>query len=171
MTDETPAEVRETFEARDAYEETDAGYRVTTTTFDGEVTATDGEEWRTEYVVTVRAPTLSAATAEAVGDAVTDGWFETLELRLEDAPKSTRAAVDLETFAVERDGDAVAVTYGFTMGNPARAADVAKAFVEYVEGTYVEGVVPGYEYEGVVADLVSEAADGGGDAERGGTPL
>jgi len=62
-------------------------------------------------------------------------------------------------------------TYEFTLGSADRAADVAKAFVEYVEGTYVEGIVPGYSYEGKVADLVSDASSGGGDGEVGGTPL
>jgi hypothetical protein len=106
-----------------------------------------------------------------VGDAVAEGWFETLELRLEDAPKATRATVDLDEFTVERDGDDVVTTYAFTLGDADRAADVAKAFVEYVEGTYVEGIVPGYNYEGKVADLVSDAASGGGEGEVGGTPL
>jgi len=102
---------------------------------------------------------------------VRDGWLETLERRLEDAPKSTRVAVDLDEYTVEADDEAVVVTYRFSLGGEREAADVAKTFVEYVEGTYVEGIVPGYEYVGVVADLVSAASTGGSEGSRGGTPL
>ena len=172
MTAELPDAVEQAFDHHDAYERTDNGsFRLTTTVFDGRVSAAEASQSRTAYTVTVRAPTLHAATADEVGDAVADGWFETLELRLEDAPKATRADVELDAFAVERDGDDVVTTYEFTLGSADRAADVAKAFVEYVEGTYVEGIVPGYSYEGAVADLVSDASSGGGDGEVGGTPL
>jgi ATP phosphoribosyltransferase len=41
------------------------------------------------------------------------------------------------------------------------AADIAKAFVEYVEGTYVEGVIPGYEYADPVAGLRQRARQTG----------
>lgn len=172
MTDEPPEAVEQAFDHHEAYERADDGsFRLTTTVFDGRVTSADAEEWRTAYTVTVRAPTLHAATADEVGDAVAQGWFETLELRLEDAPKATRTTVELDDFSVEQEGDDAVTTYEFTLGSAARAADVAKAFVEYVEGTYVEGIVPGYNYEGKVADLVSDASSGGGDGEVGGTPL
>jgi len=169
MTDEMPESAVRAFDNHDAYAESDDEYRVTTTAFEGTVTAEDAAEWRVAYTVTVRAPTLGAATVDTVGDAVADGWFETLERRLEDAPKATRTEVDLDEYAVERDGDDVLVTYGFELGNADTAARVAKTFVEYVEGTYVEGIVPGYEYEGAVADLVDQAQTGEGGA--GGTPL
>ena len=80
---------------------------------------------------------------------------------------ATRSDIDLETFDVERDGEDVYVTYGFEWDDPGRAADIAKTLVEYVEGTYVEGVIPGYEYESPVADLLDRASQG----EGGGTPL
>lgn len=172
MTDELPDGVEQAFGRHDAYERADdERFELTTTVFDGTVTADNAPEWRVAYTVTVRAPTLQAATSDEVGDAVADGWFETLELRLEDAPKATRATVELDDYRIERDGHDVVTTYEFTLGNADRAADVAKAFVEYVEGTYVEGVVPGYSYEGRVADLVSDASSGGGNGEVGGTPL
>ncbi|PSP84255.1 hypothetical protein BRC96_05845 [Halobacteriales archaeon QS_6_64_34] len=170
MTD-VPDDVADVFDARDVFVPGGSGYVVETTSFEGHVTASAGEEWRTDYEVTVRAPTLQAATADEVGPAVHDGWFETLERRLEDAPKATRVAVDLDEYTVERDDEEVVVTYRFSLGGEREAADVAKAFVEYVEGTYVEGIVPGYEYIGVVADLMSAASSGGSEGSRGGTPL
>lgn len=172
MTAELPESVERAFDHHDAFEPADdATYRLTTTVFEGTVTATDADDWQAHYTVTVHAPSLQGATAGEVGDAVADGWFKTLELRLEDAPAATRATVELDEYAVERDGDDVVVTYEFTLGDADRAADVAKAFVEYVEGTYVEGIIPGYDYQGPVADLLSDAASGGGDGEVGGTPL
>ena len=170
MTD-VPDDVADVFDARDVFVPGGSGYVVETTSFEGHVTASAGEKWRTDYEVTVRAPTLQAATADEVGPAVHDGWFETLERRLEDAPKATRVAVDLDEYTVERDDEEVVITYRFSLGGERQAADVAKAFVEYVEGTYVEGIVPGYEYVGVVADLMSAASSGGSEGSRGGTPL
>jgi len=168
MTD-LPESAERAFEYHDAFERDGDAYLVTTTAFEGRVTAVDGPEYLSAYTVTVRVPTLDGATADDVGDAVLDGWFETLERRLEDAPKATRADVELETFDVERDGEDVYVTYGFEWGNADRAADIAKTFVEYAEGTYVEGVIPGYEYVSPVADLVDAASQEGGGG--GGTPL
>ncbi|MBX0287522.1 DUF5813 family protein [Haloarcula salinisoli] len=170
MTD-VPDDVADVFDARETFVPGGSGYVVETTSFEGHVTASEGEKWRTDYEVTVRAPTLQAATADDVGPAVRDGWFETFERRLEDAPKATRVAVDLDDYTVEEDGEEVVVTYRFSLGGEREAADVAKTFVEYVEGTYVEGIVPGYDYVGVVADLLSAASTGGSEGSRGGTPL
>jgi hypothetical protein len=170
MTD-VPDDVADVFGSRDTFVASGDGFVVETTSFDGRVTASEGEKWRTDYEVTVRAPTLQAATAGDVGPAVRDGWFETLERRLEDAPKSTRVTVELDDYTVERDDEAVVVTYRFSLGGEREAADVAKAFVEYVEGTYVEGIIPGYDYVGVVADLMNTASTGGSEGSRGGTPL
>jgi len=168
---EVPDAVADVFDARDVFVPSASGYVVETTSFEGHVTASEGEAWRTDYEVTVRAPTLRAATADEVGPAVHDGWLETFERRLEDAPKATRVAVDLDAYAVEEADEEVVVTYRFSLGGEREAADVAKTFVEYVEGTYVEGIVPGYTYVGVVADLMNAASTGGSEGSRGGTPL
>ena len=168
MTD-VPDAVERAFDYHDAFDADGDAYLVTTTAFSGRVTAVDGPEYFSAYTVTVRVPTLDAATAYDVGDAVEDGWFEALERRLEDAPKATRADVELDTFDVEQDGEDVYVTFGFEWGNADKAAEIAKTFVEYVEGTYVEGVIPGYEYVSPVADLVDTASQEGGGG--GGTPL
>ncbi|MEF8881849.1 MAG: DUF5813 family protein [Halapricum sp.] len=172
MTDALPETIRDAFQSHNGYElETDHA-AVTTTAFEGRVTATDADaDWAHRYTVTVVVPSLSAAVGEVVGPAVADGWFDTLQRRLEDAPKATRASVDLETFEVDRSPETVQVTYEFTSGDARQAADIAKTFVEYVEGTYVEGAVPGYDYEPPVADLLNQAQSGGSQGDRGGTPL
>lgn len=172
MTAEVPEEARDAFEAHEAIERTAQGYAVDSTVFDGFVTASAGPDWKHTYTVTVTVPSLDAATADAVGPAVEDGWRETFERRLEDAPKSTRSSVELHDFDVERADDDLVVTFTFEWGDAARATEIAKTFVEYVEGTYVEGIVPGYEYEPPVADLLSNASYGeDSGSRRGGTPL
>jgi len=171
MTDDVDAAVAEAFDRHDAYEATENGYRVTTAAFEGYVTTVGSDGDATSYSLSVRVPTLDAATADPVGAAVADGWFETLQRRLAEAPKSTRVDVSLDAFGLRTEDDEVVAIFKFELDNTQVAADVAKTFTEYVEGTYVEGVVPGYDYEGVVADLLGNAASGEGEGERGGTPL
>ncbi|WP_336002202.1 DUF5813 family protein [Halorientalis halophila] len=173
MTDDAvPERAARAFDAHDAFEQADDGYELTTVAFDAVVTADETDDWALAYTLVVRAPMLSSAVDGEVGDAVEAGWFDTFERRLEDAPTVTRTDVELDDLTLtEVDGEAVA-EFAFTFGNADRVPDLAKAFAEYVEGTYVEGVVPGYDYEGVVADLMGSAASAGGsDGERGGTPL
>lgn len=171
MTETIPDEAREAFESHDWIVKTEEGFAVETTVFDGFVTASEGPDWKHTYTVTVYVPTIGEAAADSVGDAVEDGWQETLERRLEDAPKATRAQVQLHRFDIDSLGEELQITYTFEWGEPSRATAIAKTFVEYVEGTYVESIIPGYEYEPPVADLLSSASHSESDARRGGTPL
>lgn len=168
MTDDAPS--TDGFAGHDAFEPTDDGFVLTTIPFDSRTEAT-----ASDYRITVRVPTLDAATGESVAEAVAEGWFETFERRLADAGSVTRGTVDVPAPTVERDADSVTVTFAFEHDDPAGAADAAKALAEYVEGTYVEGIVPGYTYEPPVADLLSRARDhgdeGGGDGSSGAMPL
>jgi hypothetical protein len=166
-------------------------FRLTTTAFGARVAidddgstsggdgpATDDGSGPTRYRLTVRVPTLDAAAEEAVAEPVAEGWFETLTLRLEDAPDVTRTDVDVAEPTVGRTGEEVVVGFAVEHSSPKRAAAAAKALAEYVEGTYVEGVVPGYTYGPPVAGLLSRArgrgdgsSDVDGDGERGAMPL
>ncbi|MDG5777372.1 DUF5813 family protein [Haloarculaceae archaeon H-GB2-1] len=168
MSEELPERASRSFEGHEAFEMNDGGVAVTTVVFENAVDASETDDWALAYDVEVRVPMLSAATSDEVGDAVETGWFETFERRLEDAPMATRADLALDDYAVERDGDQARATFSFEFGNADRAPDVVKAIVEYVEGTYVEGIVPGYEYESPVADLLDSASQNG---QGGGTPL
>jgi hypothetical protein len=171
-TDELPERAARAFAGQDAFERADGAFEVTTTKFGGRVTAAETDDWALEYTLTVRAPMLSTAVAgEAVGDAVEDGWFETYERRLEDAPQATRIDVELDDLTVrEEDGEAVAA-FTFTHGNADQVPLVAKTFAEYLEGTYAEGIVPGYDYEGVVEDLIGDARSQGGSGGGSSMPL
>lgn len=164
MTDMSAEEV---FETHAAYERASEDFSLTTTRFDARVTA-EGSRYR----ATVRVPTLEAAVEESVEQALREGWFDTLSLRLADAPKATRADVEVPEPTVERVGEEVRVEFAFTHEKPTRAAETAKALVEYVEGTYVEGIVPGFSYRPPVTDLLSRARkQGNGESESGTMPL
>ena len=171
MTDDLPERAVRAFQRHDAFERDGAGFTVTTTTFDGRVTAAETGGRALSHDLTVRAPTLSAATEEEVGDAVETGWFDTYERRLEDAPMAVRFDVDLEALEVtEEDGEAVAV-FEFRWHNADQAPDIAKAMAEYVEGTYMEGIVPGYRYRPPVSGMLSRARQSDVEGDRGPMPL
>jgi hypothetical protein len=165
-----PEPARRAFDAHDAFAPSDDGtaYDLETTAFEGSVTAaaTDGPADR--YTLTVRVPTLDGAVEEDVGEHLQEGWFETFELRLADAPGAVRDAVAVDELDVRTVGDDVVATFAFTYGDADRAPDVAKAMAEYVEGTYVEGVVPGFSYRPPVSELLSRAREGGNE---GGGPM
>ncbi len=129
-------------------------YAVTTIVFDASVAVADDPP---HYHVTVRAPTLGAAVADdSVADVVETDWYETFALRVRDLPGGVgRSAVDEPEVA--RIGDEVVVEATLDASTPDRAAADAKALAEFVEGTWVQGVVPGYEYDEPVAGLLSRA--------------
>jgi hypothetical protein len=166
MTADTPEQVGTAFSNHGAFEPSDDGFRLTTTVFET-VVATTEDGGDVTYTVTVEVPTLEAATAEEVGETLAESWAETLTRRLEEAPKSTRARLELDGFGLEEVGDALQIEYAFTWGNPTRAIEIAKTLAEYVEGTYVEGIVPGYDYKPPVSSLLADASHDG----EGGTPL
>lgn len=172
MSPDTPEHITRELADYDALELREDGCQIASITFDSELSVDTGgaESAATEkllYTLTVHVPSLKSATVDDVGTAVGADWFRTLKVRLVDAPKSTRRTVDIDSCTVERDGDEVLIEYIFRCESPKTAADIAKAFAEYVEGTYVESVIPGYEYEPPVATLLSQASQG----EKGGTPL
>jgi hypothetical protein len=154
------------FISHDSFESDADEYRITTTAF--ETTASVSDDSNTPlYTVEVTVPTLQSATEDDVGPTVAADWLETFERRLEAAPKATRSAVELEAFDVTASDETVTIRYGYHWETPRTAVDIAKTFAEYVEGTYVEGVIPGYEYTGQVAALLGDASQSG----DGGTPL
>ena len=171
MTDDLPERAVRAFQRHDAFQRDGDDFTVTTTKFDGRVTAAETDGRAPSYSLTVRAPTLSAATEEEVGDAVAAGWFDTYERRLEDAPMAVRFDVDLEALGVtEEDGEVVAV-FEFRWRNADQAPDIARAMAEYVEGTYMEGIVPGYEYRPPVSEMLSRARQSDAEGDRGPMPL
>ncbi|MDZ7700774.1 MAG: DUF5813 family protein [Halobacteriales archaeon] len=123
----------------------------------------EAREGAVRYELEMELPTLDRVVAgETVADVVEDGWFETLERRLEDADGALRADVDPP--AVDRDERAGRVTVSavYESARPDHGAEDAAALVGYVEGTYMEGVIPGYAYREPVAGLLERARERSG---------
>lgn len=179
MTDQ-PAVERE-LESHDAFTPRGdgTGYDLETTVFETIITAEKGEGKRDgEFHVTIALPTLSAATTDtgpAVDQVVEDGWFETLERRLEDTFSLAHTSIH-EAPVLERNSDEVRVVLEYVAWDATEGVEDAKTLIEYVEGTYAQGIVPGYEYEGKAATLLENAQSQGqqateGNGNSGGMPM
>ena len=166
---ELPAAAERELESHDAFTPTDEGYDLTTTVFETTVTATEAEGKRDgRFHVSVTLPSLDAAVAdETVAPVVEDGWFETLERRLEDTFAVAHTSTHEEP-AVDREGEDVHVTLEYVAWDAGEGVDDAKTLIEYVEGTYAQGIIPGYEYRGPAATLLENAQDHGQEASEGG---
>ncbi|WP_435062574.1 DUF5813 family protein [Halobaculum sp. EA56] len=139
---------------------------VTSTPFDAAVAVAEAADGRIEFDVTVTVPTLSAVVEGEVADVVEDGWLDTFERRIDAIGDVTAAGHDLAP-TVERRGDEVTVAESVRDLNERRGLNDAVAVVDFVEGTYVQGVIPGYEYGEPVTGLVSRARATGGDEGSG----
>ncbi len=168
MSDELVREVERELSDHGAFERSECGYAVSTTPFDATVTV-DGGPDGIEFTVMVRVPTIdSAVEDEAVAPVVQEGWFETFERRLEDIDGALHSSVEEPIVSLR--SAAVDVETGFRTTMPTRGVSDAKALVDYVEGTYMEGIIPGYDYAEPVASLLERAAERSG-AEDGRPPL
>lgn len=92
---------------------------------------------------------------------VEDGWYETFELRLEDVNGVVAGDHDLDP-NVTLAGDEAVVRASFADINERRGVDDAGAVIDYVEGTFVEGIIPGYDYGEPVTSLIQNAKDAAG---------
>ncbi len=152
-----PDRVRRAFADHGSFEpDGDTVWISETTPFDGAVRAEPGTEGRIRFSVTVRVPTLSAVTADEVADVVEAGWAETFELRVVDVGGVTRGDHEFEP-TVSIGDDEIVVSFELTDINERRGVDDAGALINFVEGTYVQGVIPGYEYTEPVTDILSAA--------------
>lgn len=160
---ELPSRVRRAFRDHGSFEAVnDATWRSTTSAFDGDVTAQTNDDGRTRFDVTVSVPTLQAATADEVADVVADGWFETFEMRVSDIGGVARGDHEFDPTVV-RNGEEVVAEFSLSDINERRGVDDAGAVIDFVEGTYVQGIIPGYEYVDPVASLLSKARQQGND--------
>jgi hypothetical protein len=159
---EVPDRVRRAFAAHSGFEEAGVDEYVSTATpFDADVTVENAEDGRIRFRLDVRVPTLSAVVDGDVAPVVEEGWTETFELRIEDVGGVTKADRGLDP-SVRRLGEELVVSVAFTDINERRGVDDVAALVTFVEGTYVQGVIPGYEYTEPVSSIMSNAKDAGG---------
>jgi hypothetical protein len=159
---EVPGRVRRAFADHSGFEARAADdYVSTATAFDARVRVEPADDGRVAFDLEVRVPTLSAVVEGDVAAVVEEGWTETFERRVTDASGVTRADHEADP-QVKAVGDELVVTAGFTDLNERRGVDDAAALVTFVEGTYVQGVIPGYDYTEPVSSIMSKARDAGG---------
>jgi hypothetical protein len=140
------------FESHHEFEGGDSEYAVTTAQFEATVTVGEPHRLRAEL------PTLDAVVVgESVADVVEEGWFDTFRRRIEDLSGVTTGSV--ESPAVSREGRTVVVEVAFDGKAP---ADDAVALLNSIEGTWFQGVVPGYDYRGDVQAMRERAHQRGG---------
>jgi len=158
---ELPGRVHRAFADHTSFEQVDdASFESTTTTFNGIVEA-DHVDGHIRFAVEIRVPLLNAVTEDEVAEVVEDGWYETFELRVGDIGGVFRTERDLEP-SVTRDGETITVEASFEDINERRGVDDAGAVIDYVEGTFVQGIIPGYEYTEPVSSIINRARENAG---------
>ena len=167
---ELPDRARRAFRDHDAFVPEDAtdGERFVaeSTPFDAVVDPKPGDGGTIVFAVTVRVPMLDEVTEDEVAPIVEDGWYGTFERRVASigggvfaGDQEPEPSVEQTTFA----GDRVAqVTAEFADIDPRRGVNDAAAVVDFVEGTFVQGVIPGYDYTEPVTGILSKARRAGG---------
>lgn len=154
---ELPDRVRRAFVSHAAFEPRGEGtFESVSTPFEGRVDAAAADDGHIEFAVRVTVPLLDAVTEDAVAPVVEDGWYETFERRVVDIGGIFRIERDLEP-TVTRRADSVVVETHLRDRNKRRGVDDAAAVIDFVEGTYVQGIIPGYEYTDPVTDILSQA--------------
>ncbi|WP_049979913.1 DUF5813 family protein [Halolamina rubra] len=166
---ELPDRARRAFRSHDAFEAAEAAadrFVATSTPFDGVVDAAPADGGRIEFDVTVRAPMLDAVTEDEVAPVVEEGWYETFERRVGNVGGGVLAGDDVPDPAVRETVHggtrSAEVTVTFADIDPRRGVNDAAALIDFVEGTYVQGVIPGYDYTDPVAGILAEARRAGG---------
>ncbi|GAB3020911.1 DUF5813 family protein [Natronobiforma cellulositropha] len=157
-----PDAVERALDAHEAFERVDDGYALSTSVFETTVTATPADEPKDGRVrVSVTLPTLDAAVeGETVAPVVEDGWFETLERRLVDVFTVAKTET-YEAPVVERTGRTVTVVLTYDAWDAKTGVADAKALAEFVEGTFAQGIIPGYTYRGPARELLENAQSRG----------
>ncbi len=152
-------------EAHGAFERDDGRFVVTTTPFDAWVWIEPGTE-NPCLLIEVWVPDIDDAVEdESVADIVRDGWFETFERRI--SAVSGITYTEPETTVEQITDTEVRVSFTLELSNQRYIGRDAKALVDYVEGTYLQGTIPGYDYRDPVDSMLRRAGD---RSEGGGRP-
>lgn len=134
---------------------------VTTTPFSAFVTVDSPSHDRLCYHLTIELPTIAAVTEEDISDVLLEGWATPLERRLADAGHATdRGDIDA-SMSWDREHFRVEYEIVQPVDAPPPAAALT-SLVGYVEGTYLQGVIPGYTYREPVSSMLAEARNRGG---------
>ena len=148
-------------ERHDAFEREGEAFATTTAAVDARVRV-ESAEGSVLVRITARVPTIDAVVAgETVATVVQEGWFETFERRLEDVGGATRGDPTAPTATLDDGAGEVVVEATVEPRRPEGGPEDAKALVDYVEGTFVEGLIPGYTYREPAAGLLERARSAG----------
>jgi len=123
-----------------------------TTTFDAKFEVNiieNGIKCRVEMEV----PTIDSIVLEEVESIVKEGWLETFSLRLEDIGGAVQNELDSVEIKLKNEKK-VGIIIEFSSESISRGIGDSKAIVDYIEGTYREGIIPGFKYDKMVADLI-----------------
>lgn len=163
---DVPDRVGRAFRDHASFEQVDERtFESVATAFEGRVSVAPADDGHIEYAVQIRVPMLDAVVDGDVAPVVEDGWYETFALRVEDIGGVTRVDRDLEP-TVYRDGDEAVVEVTLVDIDERRGVDDAGAVIDYVEGTYVQGIIPGYDYTDPATGLIDHARETAGDGGR-----
>ena len=166
---ELPDRARRAFRSHDAYEadgDAEDRFVVTSTPFEAAVTPEPGDGGEIRLEIVARVPMLDEVTEDDVAPVVEEGWYETFERRLDGIGGGVLAGDhDLEptvTETVHEGTRSAEVRAAIADIDPSRGVNDAAAVVDFVEGTFVQGVIPGYDYTEPVAGILAEARRAGG---------
>lgn len=107
-------------------------------------------------------PTIDTAViGETVAPVVAEGWFKTFERRVGDVSTAISGPVG-EPRVEEGDGTVhVRIEIGGNSHGGSNLAETARHAANYVESTWVEGIIPGYDYESRVQAIRDRAMSTG----------
>ena len=152
-------EHREAFDRHPAFESGDTGYRLTSAAFPLAVSFEETSDETVAYTVEANLPSLDAVIVDdTLSDALLEGWAIPMEQRLADIDQATTLRDVSLTCEWDREG--FAATFRFERPPAAPApTDELVAMAGYVEGTYLQGTIPGYTYRDPVGELLDAARD------------
>ena len=119
----------------------------------------EGELRVAENTVTLlqELPTLDATVvSETVAPVVAEGWQETFERRATDVTNLVTALTGDPEVGTEAGTLRVRMTFADT---PENLPEAVRNAANYVEATWVEGIIPGYEYEPRVQAIRDRASE------------
>jgi hypothetical protein len=166
---ELPDRARRAFRdhgAFEAAEEDEDRFVATSTPFEAAVDPAPAEGGEISFEVVVRVPMLNEVTEDDVAPVVEEGWYETLERRLDGIGGGVLSSdTDPDptvTETVHEGTRSAEFRAAFADIDPNRGVNDAAALVDFVEGTFVQGVIPGYDYTDPVESLLEQARQTGG---------
>ena len=148
------------FTTHSEFEEGDERYVVQSTPFEITVTFSVETGDSIEYLVEATVPSLDAVIVEeSISDSLLEGWAEPFERRLRDVEQAWSSMSDV-IVECDWDRDEFIASFRFSRVSDAPApTDDIVALVGYLEGTYLQGIIPGYEYSEPVSGMLEQARD------------